>query len=94
MPRFHATSKGNIPFTPEEELESDAEEAEYAAGADGREMAAVRVKRTLLLAETDWAANSGVTMTAEMTAYRQGLRDVPAQAGFPRTIQWPTKPKA
>ena len=28
-------------------------------------------------------------MTAEMTAYRQALRDVPAQAGFPNTIDWP-----
>ena len=45
-----------------------------------------------MLAETDWSALGDVAMTDEMAAYRQALRDVPAQAGFPRTIEWPTKP--
>lgn len=31
MTRFHATDKGNVPFTAEEELERDREEAEWAA---------------------------------------------------------------
>jgi len=35
-----------------------------------------------------------VAMTDEMRTYRQALRDVPAQAGFPRTIEWPTAPMA
>jgi len=30
MTRFHATDKGNVPFTPEEELARDAEEAQAA----------------------------------------------------------------
>ena len=34
----------------------------------------------------DWTANSAVTMTAEVTAYRQALRDVPAQAGSQLTL--------
>lgn len=29
---------------------------------------------------------------AELAAYRQALLDVPAQAGFPNNISWPTKP--
>jgi hypothetical protein len=32
------------------------------------------------------------TMTAEQTAYRQALRDITGQAGFPTNITWPTKP--
>ena len=51
-----------------------------------------RAKRDELLASTDWTANSDVTMTEEMTAYRQALRDIPAQAGFPNTVAWPVKP--
>ena len=49
----------------------------------------VRAERDAKLAATDWTASTDVTMTAEMTAYRQALRDVPAQAGFPNTIDWP-----
>ena len=36
----------------------------------------LRNKRNALLAETDWTANSDVTMSAEMTTYRQALRDI------------------
>ena len=52
----------------------------------------VRAERNEKLANSDWTALSDVTMTAEMTTYRQALRDVPAQAGFPSTITWPTAP--
>jgi hypothetical protein len=51
-----------------------------------------RKKRNQLLAATDWTANSDVTMTTEMTAYRTLLRNLPAQADFPTTINWPTSP--
>ena len=49
--------------------------------------------RNDLLAETDVWALSDRTMTAEQTAYRQALRDIPDQAGFPTDITWPTKPE-
>ena len=45
-----------------------------------------------LLAETDWMALSDVTLSTEMSAYRQALRDVTGQSNFPYTITWPTKP--
>jgi hypothetical protein len=51
-----------------------------------------RNKRDGLLAGTDWTANSDVTMTADMTAYRQALRDITDQSGFPANITWPKKP--
>ena len=49
-----------------------------------------RVKRATILSATDWSGNSDVTMSQGMTDYRQALRDVPAQEGFPSTINWPT----
>lgn len=52
----------------------------------------VRSKRDSLLQETDWMALSDVTMTPEMAAYRQALRDVPDQEGFPFDVVFPTKP--
>lgn len=52
-----------------------------------------RKKRDTLIAETDWWATSDRTMTAEQTAYRQALRDITDQAGFPADITWPTKPE-
>jgi len=55
--------------------------------------AAERATRDTLLKDTDHFALSDVTMSAEMTTYRQALRDVPQQSGFPNTITWPTKPE-
>ena len=52
-----------------------------------------RQGRDKLIAETDVWALSDRTMTAEQTAYRQALRDITDQAGFPTDITWPTKPE-
>ena len=67
-------------------------EADYTAKKDADAAASVRTQRDDKLKATDWTALSDVTMTAEMTTYRQALLDVPAQAGFPSTITWPTSP--
>jgi hypothetical protein len=93
MTRYHATPNGDVPFTPEEEAEWDARDAEYAAGADDRAAEEVRTKRDALLAATDWRASSDLTLSTEWATYRQALRDVPSQAGFPHTINWPSKPE-
>jgi hypothetical protein len=52
----------------------------------------LRKNRDLLIAETDWWATSDRTMTAEQTAYRQALRDLPANTTDPANPVWPTKP--
>ena len=52
----------------------------------------IRSQRNRLLAETDYLALSDTTLTSDMATYRQALRDVPLQAGFPDNITWPTKP--
>ena len=92
MTRYHATPEGNVPFTAEEEAEWDAMEAAYAAGADTRKAEEVRQERDQLLQQTDWMANSDVTMSDDWRTYRQALRDIPSQEGFPNTVTWPTKP--
>ena len=53
----------------------------------------VRSERDMLLAACDWTqvSDAPVDRTA-WAAYRQALRDVPAQAGFPDDVTWPTKP--
>lgn len=52
----------------------------------------VRSERNILLAETDYLALSDTTLSSDMAAYRQALRDVTSQSGFPTNITWPTKP--
>ena len=52
-----------------------------------------RATRDELLKVTDHYGLSDVTMSEAMTTYRQALRDVPQQEGFPQTITWPTKPE-
>ena len=70
---------------PKGELKTDEE---YATEA--------REKRNALIAETDFMAMPDYPLDEErkaaVLAYRQALRDVPEQAGFPRQINWPTKP--
>ena len=55
-----------------------------------------RAKRNALIAETDFMAMPDYPLDEEkkaaILAYRQALRDVPEQVGFPRQIDWPTKP--
>ena len=80
------------PLTAEEEAAQDATEAAWAAGADDRSWAELRSRRDELLSETDWQASSDVTMTAEQSAYRQQLRDLPANTEDPDNVTWPTKP--
>lgn len=93
MTRYHATPNGDVPFTPEEEAEWDARDAEYAAGANDRAATEVRKERDEKLAATDWRASSDLTLSTEWATYRQALRDVPSQAGFPNTITWPSEPE-
>jgi len=92
MTRYHATSEGQVAFTAEEEAEWDAREASMGNGVDPSKAIDVRNERNQLISETDWMACSDVTMSDEWKTYRQALRDIPAQAGFPNTVTWPTKP--
>ena len=88
MTRFKATPEGNVQFTAEEEAEFDA----WETGATDRKAADVRLERNAFLRDSDWVSASDITMSDEWRTYRQALRDVPAQSGFPNTVTWPTKP--
>lgn len=60
--------------------------------------AQARARRNQLLAESDWTqlpdarAAMGAEKAAEWDIYRQALRDITAQPGFPAEIVWPVKP--
>ena len=58
---------------------------------DAELMIEVRGKRDELLKETDFYALSDVTMSSDMTTYRQALRDLPANVDL-SDITYPTKP--
>ena len=58
--------------------------------------ASARQKRDRLIAVTDYLVTPDYPIESDRLAkvktYRQALRDIPEQAGFPRTIAWPEKP--
>jgi hypothetical protein len=66
-------------------------EAAYQARLDADAAASVRTTRDAKLAETDWTALTDVTMAAEMTTYRQALRDITLHENFPhlQDSDWP-----
>jgi len=69
-------------------------EAAYQTRLDNDAAERNRSERDRLIAETDWHALSDVTMSAEMTTYRQALRDITTHANWPHLNDddWPVKP--
>ena len=97
MPRFKMVDGERIQFTAEEETARDTEEAAWAAGEDDRALAGLREDRNRQLAETDWYGVSDLSMSADMTTYRQDLRDLPSgktTKAHVDAVTWPTKPAA
>ena len=97
MPRFKMVDGVSIQLTDAEETARDNEEAAWAAGEDGRALASMRQDRNRRLADTDWYGVSDLTMSADMTTYRQNLRDLPAGKTTKAHVDaatWPTKPAA
>ena len=78
-----------VPLTAEEIAEREAYVRDVLPV---EQMKALRSKRNQLLAETDHLALSDHVLSAEMTAYRQALRDLPANTVDPANPVWPTKP--
>jgi hypothetical protein len=69
------------------------QETAYKAMKDAEQATSVRNQRTQLLKDSDWTqlADSTADKTAWAT-YRQALRDITAQSGFPWAITWPDAP--
>ena len=77
---------------PDEAVTHDELVARRAELAPIIEMGRLRYVRDEKLAETDWWAVGDRTMTEEQHAYRQALRDLPANTTDPKNPTWPTKP--
>ena len=95
MPRYKLVNGERIQLTAEEEAQRDQEEADWEAGAFDRAIADLRQRRNDLLSSTDFYGLSDVTMSEDMTSYRQNLRDITnglSTVEDVNNVTWPTKP--
>ena len=73
------------------DMEQEAKDA-----LDAQQATSVREQRNKKLAECDWTQLQDAPLTLEQKAswsvYRQSLRDVTTQEGFPWNITWPVEP--
>jgi hypothetical protein len=71
-----------------EQMRIDAEQAQARLPDE------IRQQRNQLLTASDWTQIPDCTVDKQAWAtYRQALRDITAQAGFPADVTWPTKPQ-
>ena len=79
-------TKSVVAFTSEQIAVNDAAKAKE-----------VRAKRDKLLAETDWVVimhtEKGTNIPLVWEVYRQALRDITGQSGFPHSVTMPVKPE-
>ena len=72
------------------------QETAYKAMKDTEQAKSVRQSRDEKLKETDWIVIKNLELNANIPGawevYRQALRDIPAQSGFPWTVIWPDAP--
>jgi len=63
--------------------------------SDGFDAMMARETRDLILSKSDWTQNADVdpALKAKYVPYRQLLRDISSQEGFPKLIVWPIEPK-
>ena len=70
-------------------------DTQWNNGALDRALNKLREKRNQLLTDTDWMANSDVTMSDDWKTYRQALRDLPSGLDTVAKVnakEFPTKP--
>ena len=68
-------------------------DADAIAAVDAQAAASARAERNRKLADSDWTQLADSTADKDAWAtYRQALRDVPTQAGFPNEVTWPELP--
>ena len=81
---------------------TDSEKTAAQTARDNATAEASRAERNRRLAETDWMANTDVTMSDAWETYRQALRDLPTHSNWPNLKapnmdgsgdnDWPVKP--
>ena len=82
-------------FADNDEATAAQQEAAYKAAKDAEQAKSVRADRDAKLSASDWTQGKDIAenISTAWATYRQALRDVPAQAGFPWNVTWPTQPE-
>ena len=89
----------SLPYSPEAYAlaQREAYQGQVTVEDEPETAEEARARRDTLLSATDWAVLPDSPLDeasqAAMRTYRQALRDVPQQAGFPETISWPDRPE-
>ena len=97
MARFKYVNNELIEITGTELTQLEDKEQAWNDGALDRALNILRQKRKPLLEETDWMANSDVTMSEAMRTYRQQLRDITnglTTVEEVNAVVFPTNPEA
>lgn len=73
----------------------EEQEIEYRTRIDNQVADSVRTQRNKLLQESDWTQSRDIVLNndSDWISYRQELRDITLQEGFPHNITWPAKPE-
>lgn len=68
---------------------------EAKAAKDAEQAASIRADRNARIAAADWTQGKDIAdnVSTVWATYRQALRDIPTQAGFPWDVQWPAQPE-
>lgn len=82
-----------IPPKPSEDHFFDYQTKAWVLNVDALE-SRVRIERSVLLAQSDWTQLPDVPLPTKdaWATYRQALRDITGQLGFPTNVVWPTPP--
>jgi|TARA_X000001382_G_scaffold52101_1_gene35486 hypothetical protein len=97
MARYKMVGNNRIELTSDELAELNVRETAWSNGALDRALNKLREERNQLLVETDWMANSDVTMSDDWKTYRQALRDITSGLDTVAKVnekEFPTKPGA
>lgn len=92
MEKLYKSVNGvKMEFSPEDYAQYELDRIEYETNTLPRE---IRTERNRLIAESDWTQAKDIpdSVSAVWAAYRQALRDVPQQPGFPTNVTWPIRP--
>lgn len=82
-------------FVDTETQTAQEQEAAYRALKDQEQSSRVRDTRNQLLKDCDWTQGKDIpdSISSTWAQYRQQLRDIPMQSGFPWQVAWPAKPE-
>lgn len=93
---INPTLRDGVVYTVELVALTDKDKSQREADRLSQLGSIAREQRNRLLAECDWTqlADYAGDSKADWATYRQALRDLPKQTGFPETIDWPMQPNA